>query len=195
MVARFTGDRMNARLGPVRLVRAGMAVVAIAYGIVLLAASPALVLPGVLVVGVGVSNAIPLSFAAAGRIPPGGPSLAAVFTLCYAGFLGGPPVVGLIADSFLKLHAKGLCYQDINFGNIFLDPVLGDICICDNDNVDINGERGGVFGTKKFMAPEIVRCEKRPDANTDLYSLAVVLFEMLGQAGGPEFKAISALVR
>ena len=99
MVARFTGDRMNARLGPVRLVRAGMAVVAIAYGIVLLAASPALVLPGVLVVGVGVSNAIPLSFAAAGRIPPGGPSLAAVFTLCYAGFLGGPPVVGLIADT------------------------------------------------------------------------------------------------
>ena len=33
------------------------------------------------------------------RIPPGGPSLAAVFTLCYAGFLGGPPVVGLIADT------------------------------------------------------------------------------------------------
>ena len=50
----------------------------------------------------------------------------------------------LIADSFLKLHAKGLCYQDINFGNIFLDPVLGDICICDNDNVDINGERGEI---------------------------------------------------
>ena len=98
MVARFAGDRLNARLGPVRLVQAGMALVAVVYGAVLLVAAPALVLPGVVLAGIGVSNAIPLSFGAAGRVPPGGPSLAACFTLCYAGFLGGPPVVGLVAD-------------------------------------------------------------------------------------------------
>lgn len=84
-----------------------------------------------------------------------------------------------VAESFLKLHAKGLSYQDINFGNLFLDPDSGDVCICDNDNVDVDGEKGSIFGTRKFMAPEIVRGEKYPDARTDLYSLAVLLFYVL----------------
>ena len=36
--------------------------------------------------------------------------------------------VGLgLADSFFKLHAKGLCYRDISFGNAFFDPDNGDV--------------------------------------------------------------------
>ena len=27
-----------------------------------------------------------------------------------------------LADCFLRLHARGLCYRDISFGNVFLDP-------------------------------------------------------------------------
>lgn len=84
-----------------------------------------------------------------------------------------------IADSFLKLHARGLCYQDINFGNLFLDPANGDIAICDNDNVDINGAPASVYGTRKFMAPEVVRREALPTAQTDLYSMAVLFFYIL----------------
>jgi len=84
-----------------------------------------------------------------------------------------------IADSFLHLHARGLCYQDINFGNIFLDPVTGDIAICDNDNTDVNGAPAAVYGTRKFMAPEIVRREALPSTQTDLYSMAVMLFYIL----------------
>ena len=34
--------------------------------------------------------------------------------------------VGLgLADSFYKLHAQGLCYRDISFGNAFFDPQTG----------------------------------------------------------------------
>ena len=86
--------------------------------------------------------------------------------------------VGLeLADSFLRLHSLGLCYSDISFGNIFFDPVTGDISICDNDNVAVDGEGiSGVLGTPRFMAPEIVGGYARPAANTDLYSLAVILF-------------------
>ena len=84
-----------------------------------------------------------------------------------------------LADSFLRLHSLGFCYSDISFGNIFFDPVTGEISICDNDNVAVDGEGiSDVLGTPRFMAPEIVREEAKPNINTDLYSLAVILFYM-----------------
>jgi serine/threonine protein kinase len=84
-----------------------------------------------------------------------------------------------LADSFLRLHSLGLCYNDISFGNIFFDPVTGEISICDNDNVAIDGEgQSDVLGTPRFMAPEIVREESKPNTATDLYSLSVILFYM-----------------
>lgn len=82
-----------------------------------------------------------------------------------------------LADSFLNLHARGLCYRDISFGNVFLDPDSGHVAICDNDNVAVNGTpTTGVLGTPRFMAPEIVRGEASPSTATDLFSLAVLLF-------------------
>ncbi|MGC9520552.1 MAG: protein kinase domain-containing protein [Anaerolineae bacterium] len=84
-----------------------------------------------------------------------------------------------LADSFLDLHAMGLCYRDISFGNVFFDPDTGEVLICDNDNVAVDGQgEAGVLGTPRFMAPEIVRGEALPSSNTDLYSLAVLLFYM-----------------
>lgn len=84
-----------------------------------------------------------------------------------------------IAESMLALHAKGFCYQDINFGNVFLDAETGEVCICDNDNVDVDGIPGGVYGTRKFMAPEVVRREALPSTRTDLFSMAVLFFYVL----------------
>jgi eukaryotic-like serine/threonine-protein kinase len=84
-----------------------------------------------------------------------------------------------LADSFLQLHSKGLCYCDISFGNIFFNPDTGDILICDNDNVSTNGSEVSICGTPRFMAPEIVTGQARPSTHTDLYSLAVLLFYML----------------
>ncbi|MCH8046144.1 MAG: protein kinase [Planctomycetes bacterium] len=85
-----------------------------------------------------------------------------------------------LADSYYQLHSSGLCYRDISFGNVFFDPKNGDVLICDNDNVAVNRQAtGGVLGTPKFMAPEIVRGEASPSRDTDLYSLAVLLFYML----------------
>lgn len=84
-----------------------------------------------------------------------------------------------LSHSFLQLHAMGLCYRDISFGNVFFAPDNGEILICDNDNVAVNGKAaGGVLGTPRFMAPEIVRGEKLPSMQTDLFSLAVLLFYM-----------------
>jgi serine/threonine protein kinase len=85
-----------------------------------------------------------------------------------------------LAHSFLQLHTKGLCYRDISFNNIFFDPDTGEIRICDNDNVTVDGKAsGGVLGTPRFMAPEIVRGVATPSTQSDLFSLAVLLFYIL----------------
>lgn len=91
-------------------------------------------------------------------------------SLCTAGFE--------LSNNFWLLHAEGLCYRDISESNVFFDPSCGEIRICDNDNVDTNGQPGLVAGTPRFMAPEIVRNEASPDADTDLFSLSILLFYM-----------------
>lgn len=82
-----------------------------------------------------------------------------------------------LADSYFQLHARGLCYRDISFGNVMFDPATGEVLICDNDNVAVDVQtQSAVLGTPRFMAPEVVRGEALPSTQTDLYSLSVLLF-------------------
>ncbi len=82
-----------------------------------------------------------------------------------------------LVQSFQRLHSLGLCYRDISFGNVFFDPHNGDVLVCDNDNVGVDGAAGlGVLGTPRFMAPEIVLGQAQPSTQSDLFSLAVLLF-------------------
>jgi serine/threonine protein kinase len=85
-----------------------------------------------------------------------------------------------LTDDFHALHSRGLCYKDISLGNLFLEPCSGRILICDNDNVDVDGrDPGGVLGTPGFIAPEVLMGTARPSANSDLHSLAVLIFRLL----------------
>lgn len=91
------------------------------------------------------------------------------YTLCRAAYN--------LTNGYQKLHSMGYSYRDISFGNLFFDPDNGDVLICDNDNVSANGkDDSSVYGTPRFMAPEIVLGKAKPSRNTDLYSLAVLLF-------------------
>lgn len=87
-----------------------------------------------------------------------------------------------LSHSFFQLHAQGWCYRDISFGNIFFDPENGEILICDNDNISIDtitaASKSDIKGTLGFMAPELVRGDSLPSTQTDLFSLAVLLFYM-----------------
>jgi predicted MFS family arabinose efflux permease len=97
-VARLAGDFANERVGALRLLRVGTALVAITLGAVLLIAETIPAAIGFALCGLGIANAVPLLFSAAGRIDPPGPSLAAAFTLGYTGFVIGPPVIGVLSD-------------------------------------------------------------------------------------------------
>lgn len=80
-----------------------------------------------------------------------------------------------ICDGFMMLHRFGYSYQDLNDGNFFIDPQTGDVLICDNDNVMPQGEKSGIMGKARYMAPEIV-AGGVPDKYSDRFSLAVILF-------------------
>jgi DNA-binding helix-hairpin-helix protein with protein kinase domain len=81
-----------------------------------------------------------------------------------------------LVDAFAALHSSGLCYRDISFGNLRVDPLACEVAIIDVDNVGIDGGDAHVKGTGPFMAPEILRDEALPSTVTDLHSLAVLLF-------------------
>ncbi len=80
-----------------------------------------------------------------------------------------------ICDGFMMLHRSGYSYQDLNDGNFFIDPDSGDVLICDNDNVMPQGEKSGIMGKSRYMAPEIV-LGGTPDKYSDRFSLSVILF-------------------
>ena len=81
-----------------------------------------------------------------------------------------------LVTAFEALHSAGLCYRDISFGNLWVDAEASEVAIIDNDNVGLDGGEVFVWGTLRFMAPEVVRREAAPSSLTDLHSLAVFLF-------------------
>ena len=98
---RLLGDNLAMRFGGANLVRAGgvCAVSGLLLAILLPQAAP--VLLGFAAVGAGLSIVVPLTFSAAGNLPnlPSGVGIAGVATIGYAGFLAGPPAIGLIAEA------------------------------------------------------------------------------------------------
>lgn len=93
-------------------------------------------------------------------------------------------IVKNFAQFFDRLHiGHGMCYKDVNEGNIFFNPVTGDIKIIDNDNIGI-AVKLTIKGTPNYMAPEIV-LGKKPDAHSDRFSFAVFIYRLL--VGGYPF--------
>ena len=99
---RFTGDRLVARLGPARVLRATSASAAVGLGVALVLGDAGAGVAGCGMVGLGIANAVPILFSAAARVPgvDAGHGIAGVASLGYLGLLAGPPLIGLAADAF-----------------------------------------------------------------------------------------------
>lgn len=81
-----------------------------------------------------------------------------------------------VCSALEAIHVQGMAYCDINKGNIMINPESGEIVICDNDNVVVNNSDTPVRGVWEFMAPEVALGKAQPNAQSDLYSTAVLLY-------------------
>ncbi|HET6583617.1 MAG TPA: MFS transporter, partial [Nannocystaceae bacterium] len=119
-LARLGGDGLVERYSRRGVLVGGAALAAVSLATLLAAGQTVIAVVAFVGVGVGVANAVPLLFSAAGRVPPSGPSLAAVFTIGYLGFILGPPVIGVLADAITLTAALALVC-----GALVLVAVLG----------------------------------------------------------------------
>lgn len=87
-----------------------------------------------------------------------------------------------LAEALHEAHGAGLVHRDVKPGNILLDaaqrPHLTDfgLAIRAEEQREASGQ---IWGTPAYMSPEQVRGERQLDGRTDLWSLGVILFEML----------------
>jgi hypothetical protein len=100
LLGRFGGDWAKDRIGSIRLIQVGMLLSAGAVAVFVVVGNEIVGLLGMVVAGIGIGNAIPQLFGAAGRIPPHGPSLSAAFTFLTIAFMVGPPLIGTTASFF-----------------------------------------------------------------------------------------------
>lgn len=109
-IGRFAGDRIRARLGAMVLISFGGALAGSAMLVVLLVGHPAAALAGFALVGLGISNIVPVLFSCASRLPGITPAhgIAGVASLGYLGFLSGPPMIGAVAQLATLPAALGL---------------------------------------------------------------------------------------
>jgi serine/threonine-protein kinase len=97
-------------------------------------------------------------------------------------------------DAIGYAHQRGMIHRDIKPANIMLDmqgqAILMDFGIVKIIGGDSHTSTGAVVGTARYMSPEIIRGDLA-DHRTDIYSLGVTMYEMLG--GRPPFEADSAM--
>jgi eukaryotic-like serine/threonine-protein kinase len=123
-------------------------------------------------------------------------------TMRARGAMNPAKAVGLILPIVHALgaaHAKGIVHRDLKPDNIFLAKLDGDQCqpkIVDFGIAKLDRAKamrltrtGALIGSPTYMSPEQGRGDE-VDHRTDLWSLCVVLYEMI--AGRPPFQARNA---
>lgn len=99
-VGRLAGDGIAVAVGPSALAGSGALLAAAGLGVALAAHRPVATIAGFAAMGLGLATVFPLVVSAAASRPgvAPGPAIAAVSTTGYAGFMVGPPLIGLLAE-------------------------------------------------------------------------------------------------
>ncbi len=114
-----------------------------------------------------------------------------------------PPEVAALADQMCRAlgaaHAKGIVHRDLKPHNVqiiekdgqpfvkILDFGVAKILAAPDGSQSVKTRTGSLMGTPLYMSPEQCKGAGLLDHRTDIYSLGVMIFEML--AGRPPFMA------
>ena len=96
-LCRMTGDWLRSRFGERSVILISTVIAIIGYVMAVLPGQHLVAVAGFALVGIGLSNIVPILISAAGRSAAPGSSIAFVVSLGYAGYLASPPVLGFIA--------------------------------------------------------------------------------------------------
>jgi len=104
-------------------------------------------------------------------------------------------VIQRIGAALDYAHDKNIVHRDLKPGNILFDEYnnayISDFGIAKFAHAPINLTSSGIIGTPTYMSPEQAQGEE-VDGRSDIYSLGVILFEML--SGKTPFEATTPLV-
>src|SRR5205823_1346049 len=108
------------------------------------------------------------------------------------GFTEAAELTAEVADALDYAHRQGVIHRDIKPSNILLEPAPGggprlthrprvtDFGLARRDAGEATLTREGhVLGTPAYMSPEQVADPHTVDGRSDVYSLGVVLYELL----------------
>ncbi len=91
-------------------------------------------------------------------------------------------IAAQVADALQYAHHRQIVHRDIKPGNIMVlndgSVKITDFGIARMRNNEVKTMTGMILGSPKYMSPEQV-AGKRADSRSDLFSLGVVLYEML----------------
>lgn len=103
-----------------------------------------------------------------------------------------------VASALAHAHAQGVIHRDIKPSNVLVDLAGQSVKVTDFGTARLlDGRRtrtGLMLGTPAYMAPELLAGEAA-DARSDLYSLGVMLFELLAGRRPHDSASMGELLR